>query len=328
MRTHAVPLSAARRSCADDPSPQAFLLLRIGFTVAPILFGLDKFAERPHGRLDALPRARVQRPHPRQRRRRDAHRRRDRDRGRPRRRLRARATAPCSSPAGSPASSSTCCSSAATATSRCATSGSCSARSRSRAWPGRSSAARRPPSRASSSPAPAARCRPAGRKRERSTSSTCGCSAGSWGTPARPHADDELRLRPDPSSGSSGSMLAVPFSRSRRCRSKIDEQQPDLGLTSRLPERQEHAVAVVVREGDRVLVEHAHEARLAALVGAVRPALGVRRGEEEHVHALDERAVVVVDDVAQGHALEPVGEPPRVEARPAGAGCPRGRSRS
>jgi hypothetical protein len=29
---------------SSDPVAQAFLLLRIGFTVAPILFGLDKFA--------------------------------------------------------------------------------------------------------------------------------------------------------------------------------------------------------------------------------------------------------------------------------------------
>ena len=29
----------------NDPAAQAFLLLRIAFTVAPILFGLDKFAE-------------------------------------------------------------------------------------------------------------------------------------------------------------------------------------------------------------------------------------------------------------------------------------------
>ena len=28
---------------ATDPSAQAFLLLRVGFTIAPILFGLDKF---------------------------------------------------------------------------------------------------------------------------------------------------------------------------------------------------------------------------------------------------------------------------------------------
>ncbi|HEU5083677.1 MAG TPA: hypothetical protein VFU14_10080 [Acidimicrobiales bacterium] len=33
-----------RRSQRDDPTFQAFWLLRIGFTVAPILFGLDKFA--------------------------------------------------------------------------------------------------------------------------------------------------------------------------------------------------------------------------------------------------------------------------------------------
>src|SRR5215207_3189483 len=43
MTTIATPLptSAVLRS---DPAAQAFLLLRIAFTVAPILFGLDKFA--------------------------------------------------------------------------------------------------------------------------------------------------------------------------------------------------------------------------------------------------------------------------------------------
>lgn len=35
--THASALTA-------DPAAQAFLLLRVGFTAAPILFGLDKFA--------------------------------------------------------------------------------------------------------------------------------------------------------------------------------------------------------------------------------------------------------------------------------------------
>src|SRR3954467_7860960 len=44
MSTHAVPLSAGRSQLRDDPVAQAFLLLRIGFTVAPILFGIDKFA--------------------------------------------------------------------------------------------------------------------------------------------------------------------------------------------------------------------------------------------------------------------------------------------
>jgi hypothetical protein len=32
------------RELRDDPAAQAFVLLRIAFTVAPILFGLDKFA--------------------------------------------------------------------------------------------------------------------------------------------------------------------------------------------------------------------------------------------------------------------------------------------
>ncbi|NWF27249.1 hypothetical protein HW130_13350 [Streptomyces sp. PKU-EA00015] len=34
----------ARRRALTDPGYQAFLILRTGFTVAPVLFGLDKFA--------------------------------------------------------------------------------------------------------------------------------------------------------------------------------------------------------------------------------------------------------------------------------------------
>ena len=42
LRPVPMPTSAVLR---HDPAAQAFLLLRIAFTVAPILFGLDKFAE-------------------------------------------------------------------------------------------------------------------------------------------------------------------------------------------------------------------------------------------------------------------------------------------
>ena len=42
LRPIPVPKSNVLRR---DPAAQAFLLLRIAFTVAPILFGLDKFAE-------------------------------------------------------------------------------------------------------------------------------------------------------------------------------------------------------------------------------------------------------------------------------------------
>ena len=39
-----IPFPTAR-ALRSDPAAQAFLLLRIAFVVAPILFGLDKFAE-------------------------------------------------------------------------------------------------------------------------------------------------------------------------------------------------------------------------------------------------------------------------------------------
>jgi hypothetical protein len=42
LRPIPIPTANVLRS---DPAAQAFLLLRIAFTVAPILFGLDKFAE-------------------------------------------------------------------------------------------------------------------------------------------------------------------------------------------------------------------------------------------------------------------------------------------
>ena len=40
----ALPATRPTRNDFGDPAIQAFWLLRIGFTIAPILFGLDKFA--------------------------------------------------------------------------------------------------------------------------------------------------------------------------------------------------------------------------------------------------------------------------------------------
>jgi len=42
--TTPAPVTSTRRAIHTDPGYQAFVILRIGFTVAPILFGLDKFA--------------------------------------------------------------------------------------------------------------------------------------------------------------------------------------------------------------------------------------------------------------------------------------------
>ncbi|MGI5192149.1 hypothetical protein ACQEVY_00550 [Streptomyces sp. CA-288835] len=36
--------ASSRRAVLNDPGYQAFVILRTGFTVAPVLFGLDKFA--------------------------------------------------------------------------------------------------------------------------------------------------------------------------------------------------------------------------------------------------------------------------------------------
>ena len=44
MKTSALTGTAGSQAVALEPSRQAFLLLRTVFTVAPILFGLDKFA--------------------------------------------------------------------------------------------------------------------------------------------------------------------------------------------------------------------------------------------------------------------------------------------
>ena len=43
LTTERAATSPARR--LDDPAFQAFTLLRVGFTIAPILFGLDKFLD-------------------------------------------------------------------------------------------------------------------------------------------------------------------------------------------------------------------------------------------------------------------------------------------
>lgn len=45
MTTTTVPTTAARGPRLEDPAYQAFSLLRVGFTVAPILFGLDKLLD-------------------------------------------------------------------------------------------------------------------------------------------------------------------------------------------------------------------------------------------------------------------------------------------
>src|SRR5689334_8417820 len=51
---------------------------------------------------------------------------------------------------------------------------------------------------------------------------------------------------------------------------EVDEQQADLGIAGEVAHREVHPVAVVVRERQRAVVQHPHEAGVAALVGARR----------------------------------------------------------
>ena len=94
---------------------------------------------------------------------------------------------------------------------------------------------------------------------------------------------------------------------------EVDEEEADVLRRDEVPGRQVHPVAVIDREGDRRFVEHADEARLAALVRALRPPLLVGRRDEEHVAGLDEGSVALVDAVMNDPLLDPVGEPSRVE---------------
>ena len=44
MSTAAAPIPAATTGIRSDPAAQAYLLMRVVFVLAPIVFGLDKFA--------------------------------------------------------------------------------------------------------------------------------------------------------------------------------------------------------------------------------------------------------------------------------------------
>src|SRR5215208_4491622 len=128
-------------------------------------------------------------------------------------------------------------------------------------------------------------------------------------------ADDELRL------GVVGHERVVLVDRRDAVQAQalpnleVDEQQADVTVDEHVAHREIHAVAVVARERNRPFVEDADEAGLAALVRAVGPPVGVGGSNEDHVAALDERAVVLVDGPARDELLvDAVGEPARVEA--------------
>ena len=95
---------------------------------------------------------------------------------------------------------------------------------------------------------------------------------------------------------------------------EVDEEQADLRVDEEIAEALEHAVAVVAGKRQRLRIHHADEAGPPALVRAVRAALRVGGGEEEHGPGLDEGPVGVGEDAVDDLLDHPIGEPARVEA--------------
>src|SRR6202035_4111392 len=94
---------------------------------------------------------------------------------------------------------------------------------------------------------------------------------------------------------------------------EVDEEHADGGVDQNVAETLEHAVAIVARKGERPWLHDPDEPRPPSLVRAVRPPLGVRRGQKEHRPALDERAIAVRESRVRDDFDEPVGESPRLE---------------
>jgi hypothetical protein len=95
---------------------------------------------------------------------------------------------------------------------------------------------------------------------------------------------------------------------------EVDEQQADVRVDQHVAEALEHAVAVVTGEGQRVRVDHPHEAGAAALVRAVRASLGIGGGQEEQRSALDEGAIGIGEGVVHDHLDQAVGQSARAVA--------------
>ena len=130
----------------------------------------------------------------------------------------------------------------------------------------------------------------------------------------RPHAPEKLRLGVVAKQGVVDDVLGGPVQAEALALFEVDEEQPDVRVDEGVPGGQVHPVAVVVREGDRVLVHDVREARVATLVRALGPTVCIRCGDEEHVAALDEGPVVVVDPVPHEPLVDPVRKPAGVEA--------------
>src|SRR3982751_4348280 len=93
---------------------------------------------------------------------------------------------------------------------------------------------------------------------------------------------------------------------------EVEEQDRDGRVDEHVAQAPEHPVPVVTRERQLVSAGHADEARIAALVRTVGPAMFVGCREEEELAAGDELAILFGECRAAELFVQPIREAPRV----------------
>src|SRR5689334_4763792 len=77
--------------------------------------------------------------------------------------------------------------------------------------------------------------------------------------------------------------------------------------------RQEHAVAVIAREYNRLRVDHAYETRRAPLIRAGRITAMIDSGQKKHVARFNKGLCLIRKEWPNNRLLDPVSQPHRIE---------------
>src|SRR5688572_11292976 len=94
---------------------------------------------------------------------------------------------------------------------------------------------------------------------------------------------------------------------------EVYEQESDVWVDCDVAEASEHAVPVVVGEGERALVDNANEPGQPALIRALWPPFLVSRGKKEHGRRADEGAITLSERRAGIDLLQTVSDSPAIE---------------
>src|SRR6266851_7863133 len=79
---------------------------------------------------------------------------------------------------------------------------------------------------------------------------------------------------------------------------KVNEEHPDMRIDSEISQAHERAVAIVVREQERPVVDYPHKPGHPSSIVAVHPSLVIGGGQEEHPLRLDEFLETDAENIA------------------------------